>query len=394
MRTLIFWGALIFFDGSFMPKSLFLEHLTKDWLLHLSAFITWLVVCYLSLSNLPVDGMFFLKLGAFILFYVSFAKIIFSDNRSGTLVNKILLSVEIITVLFLVYFDRYNIAAILLVLIATQLPSMFTRKQAMMVMLMITTTHFLIVFDGYFISSFFSVIIYFMLQIFGFSAIETIKREADAKEELAAINQELLATRFMLKASSQKQERLRISRDLHDVIGHQLTALSLNLDVASHKVSEEFKPLLQENLALSKTLLTNVRHVVKAMREQEQFDLISSLENLIEQLPHCQLRVDSFPEINSLRLKQQLMFCLQEGVSNALRHGKADQFTVLADKKANNLVINLTDNGAVSTAKHKTNFGSGLTGMRERLIDFNGKVELMSNDKGCTLKIEVEDCYD
>ncbi len=377
-----------------MPKPLFLDHLTKDWLLHLSAFSTWLVVCYLSLSNLPVDGMFFLKLGAFILFYVSFAKIIFSDNRSGTLVNKILLSVEIICLLFLISTDNYRIASILLVLIATHLPLMFSRKQALLIMVSLTLAHFYIIFDSQVFSAFVNVIITFVLQIFGFSAIETIKREADAKEELAAINQELLATRFMLKASSQKQERLRISRDLHDVIGHQLTALSLNLDVASHKVSEEFKPLLQDNLALSKTLLTNVRHVVKAMREQEQFDLISSLKKLIEQLPHCQLRVDSFPEINSLRLKQQLMFCLQEGVSNALRHGKADQFTVLADKKANNLVINLTDNGAVSTVKHKTNFGSGLTGMRERLIDFNGKVELMSNDKGCTLKIEVEDCYD
>jgi signal transduction histidine kinase len=260
-------------------------------------------------------------------------------------------------------------------------------------MFLITVAHFSIVYNGSFISGFFQVIIYFMLQVFGFSAIETILREERAKEELAAINQELLATRFMLKASSQKQERLRISRDLHDAIGHQLTALSLNLEVAKHKVSEEFKPLLQENLQLAKTLLGNVRQVVKEMREEEQIDLVLSLQNLINQLPNCRLQVISSSDINSLQLKQQLMFCLQEGVSNALRHGKANLFTLACEKMSNSLVINLSDNGTVTT-KNNENFGSGLAGMNERLIDFSGKVALIDNESGCTLKIQVEDCYD
>lgn len=376
-----------------MLKSPLPEHLRKDWLLHFSGFITWSVICYLSLVNLDFGQTFVLKLLAFIIFYLSFAWIIFSDKRAESKINKRLLVVEVVTVLLLISSDTYNVAAILLVLIATQLPSMFTRKKALLLMFFITVAHFTIVYDGSFISGFFQVIIYFMLQVFGFSAIETILREAKAKEELAAINQELLATRFMLKASSKKQERLRISRDLHDAIGHQLTALSLNLEVAKHKVSEEFKPLLQENLQLAKTLLSNVRQVVKEMREEEQIDLVSSLENLINQLPNCQLTVKSSIDINSLQLKQQLMFCLQEGVSNALRHGKANLFTLACEKMSNSLVINLSDNGTV-TNKNNENFGSGLAGMNERLIDFSGKVDLIVNDSGFTLKIQVEDCYD
>jgi signal transduction histidine kinase len=346
-----------------MLKSPLPEHLRKDWLLHFSGFITWSVICYLSLVNLDFGQTFVLKFLAFIIFYLSFAWIIFSDKRAESKVNKLLLVVEVVTVLLLISSDTYNVAAILLVLIATQLPSMFTRKKALLLMFLITVAHFSIVYNGSFISGFFQVIIYFMLQVFGFSAIETILREAKAKEELAAINQELLATRFMLKASSQKQERLRISRDLHDAIGHQLTALSLNLEVAKHKVSEEFKPLLQENLQLAKTLLSNVRQVI------------------------------SSPDINSLQLRQQLMFCLQEGVSNALRHGKANLFTLACEKMSNSLVINLYDNGTVTT-KNNENFGSGLAGMNERLIDFSGKVALITNESGCTLKIQVEDCYD
>lgn len=377
-----------------MLKSLVPEHLRKDWLLHFSGFITWSVICYLSLANLTVGGEFFLKLCAFIIFYVCFAWIIFSDDRADSVFHKVLLGIEIVIVLFLIAFDKYNIAAILLVLIASLLPVMFTRKQAILLIIMITMAHFFISYGDGFLSSFFRVIIYFMLQIFGFSAIEMAHREEKAKEELAAINQELLATRFMLKSSSQKQERLRISRDLHDAIGHQLTALSLNLEVAKHKVPEEFKPLLQENLQLAKTLLTDVRQVVKEMRDEEQFDLISSFNNLISQLPNCQLTVIASPVINSLRLKQQLMFCVQEGISNALRHGKANQFTFDSNKADNKLVIELSDNGSTIAENSHMLFGSGLIGLNERLADFSGKVTLVVSENGCTLKIEVEDCYD
>ena len=264
----------------------------------------------------------------------------------------------------------------------------------LVLMLVIAIVHFSLVFNGEFINTFFHVTIFFMLQIFGFSSIETILREERAKEELAAINQELLATRYMLKTSSQKQERLRISRDLHDVIGHQLTALSLNLEVASHKVPDEFKAMLQDNVKLAKTLLTDVRHVVKEMRDKEQFDLTASLYNLVNQLPDCQLTIETPLSINSLRLKQQLMFCLQEGISNALRHGKANQLTLSSEQNDKRLVIKLIDNGRSFHTNKSAEFGSGLTGMQERLADFNGTVQLIGGPHGSTLQLRVEDCYD
>jgi len=211
----------------------------------------------------------------------------------------------------------------------------------------------------------------------------------------------------MLKESSQRKERLRISRDLHDVIGHQLTALALNLEVSRHKVPDEFKPLLAQNLAQAKNLLSDVREVVKEMRSEEQFDLVDKLSSLIEQLPECQLKVESSPEINALSLKQQLMFCLQEGVSNAIRHGKANQFTLSAEKKDKQLSLYLSDNGVVKSIEQSTTqsvspsenksekqLGSGLIGMQERLADFQGIVELIQTPAGCTLKIQVEDNYD
>jgi signal transduction histidine kinase len=377
-----------------MIKSYIPEHLRKDWLLHLSGFVTWLVVSFLSLNALEVNLDYFIKVSGFIAFYLFFAGVVCSKKGTHVLRNKIFIICQIILVLSLISGDKNNLIAILLVLIATQLPAMLKRKQALLLIFSISTIHYVLAFNGGYINTFFNVLIFFMLQVFGFSTVEIMLREERAKEELASINQELLATRFMLKSSSQKQERLRISRDLHDVIGHQLTALSLNLEVASHKVPEEFKPLLQDNLQLAKTLLGDVRQVVKEMRDEEQFDLAVSLKNLVNQLPNCLLTIQSPLNIDSLRLKQQLMFCLQEGISNALRHGKANQLTLTHNKSDNLLNIELIDNGKSTLLGEPCVFGSGLKGMEERLADFNGTVQLVSSPTGSTLKLKVDDCYD
>ena len=63
------------------------------------------------------------------------------------------------------------------------------------------------------------------------------KQQAEAREDQRRLNAELRATRALLAESSRLGERMRISRELHDLVGHHLTALSLNLEVASHLVS-------------------------------------------------------------------------------------------------------------------------------------------------------------
>jgi len=376
-----------------MLKSIIPEHLHKDWLLHFSGFFTWSLISFLSLNNLALGAELLWKSIAFISFYVLFYVTISTEPLKHPVKDKLLIAAQLLILLILIKFDKYDVSAILLVLVATQLAARFTRRQAMLIMVLSSSLHFLIIFDGSVLNSFFRVVIYFMLQIFGFSAIESALREAKAKEELSAINQELVATRFMLKQSSQKQERLRISRDLHDVIGHQLTGLALNLEVASHKVPAEFKPILQQNVTLAKTLLFDVREVVKEMRQEAQFDLVEKLSALIAQLPKCQFHLESTPIIESLSLKQQLMFCLQEAVSNAIRHGKANTFTLKAVKDKKQLTLSLVNNGS---SKINAQFGSGLLGMQERLANFNGQVDLFAieKDQGCCLQIKVEDNYD
>ena len=369
----------------FLPKDL-----KEDWLLYFSGIFTWSLITYLSLRQSELNVEFAIKAVAYFSFLLLFLANTTSSSKERVTLTKVSIAMQVMIAYLLIYYDRYQLAPILLVLIATQLPSVFSRKQTLLLVVLINIGYFFI-YSSFNDNAIYTVMTFFMLQIFAFSTMEITLREKNAKQELLEINQELMATRFMLKESSQRKERLRISRDLHDVIGHQLTALSLNLEVASHKVPVEFKPLLTQNLQQAKTLLADVREVVKEMRSQEQFDLVNTLKGLVKQLPNCQLEIKTTPEINSLSLKQQLMFCLQEGVSNALRHGKADHLTLMSNTEDNTLTLQLIDNGSGCA---DIDFGNGLNGMRERLADFNGLVSLVSEPSGCSLTIQAEDTYD
>ncbi|GAA5501217.1 hypothetical protein Dxin01_00949 [Deinococcus xinjiangensis] len=75
---------------------------------------------------------------------------------------------------------------------------------------------------------------YLFFQLFALVTAETSVREIRARQKLASVVEELRATRALLSEASRQAERLEISRELHDVVGHHLTALSMNLQVASH----------------------------------------------------------------------------------------------------------------------------------------------------------------
>lgn len=380
------------------------NQLKKNGLLQLSAMLTWFLVSYISLKSLTVSidlaSDFLWKSMALISFIV-----LFFNNAVSTsfLKYSFSLSLQIALVWLLIYYDRHQIIPILLVLITTQLPAHFSRMQGMLIILLINIGYYLLLISAQPDQSIFTVLIFLLLQVFGFSTIEITLREQRAREKLAAINQELIATRFMLKESTQKQERLRISRDLHDVLGHQLTALALNLEITSHKVPDEHKNAAQDNVKQAKQLLDDVRNVVKEMRSKEQFDLIASIKTLFQQLPKCQFSVlEKFNNtdvaeltINSLTLKNQLFHCLQEGISNALRHGHANSFNLSFSKKNDLITFELQDNGSgIAAGTSPAKFGSGLLGMNERLKDFNGSVKLINTAKGCLLQLKVTDSYD
>src|SRR3546814_9312766 len=118
------------------------------------------------------------------------------------------------------------------------------------------------------------------------------KQQVEARDEQRQLNSELRATRALLAESSRLSERMRISRELHDLLGHHLTALSLNLEVATHVSSGKAQEHVRQAHTLAKLLLTDVREAVSRLREDGRVELGTALHALCDGVPALAIDLD------------------------------------------------------------------------------------------------------
>ncbi|MCA9840050.1 MAG: sensor histidine kinase [Trueperaceae bacterium] len=219
---------------------------------------------------------------------------------------------------------------------------------------------------------------YFGFQVFALFSTYATLSEAKAKLELAQVNAELRATQDLLTESSRMAERLRIARDLHDLIGHHLTALSLNLEVANHVAEGKAKEHIQQAHSLAKLLLSDVRDVVSTMRESDTIDLSRALSTLIEGIPSpaIHLEMPEHLELDDPRHAQVLLRCIQEVITNTIKHAHASNLWIKLERDTKGISVTAHDDGRGNKNLQK---GNGLTGMQERLEQVGGKLKVTSS---------------
>lgn len=212
------------------------------------------------------------------------------------------------------------------------------------------------------------------------------KRQAEARDEQRRLNAELRATRALLAESSRLAERTRISRELHDLIGHHLTALSLNLEVASHLVNGPAQEHVRQAQSVAKLLLADVREAVSQLREDDSIDLTEALAGLTESVPGLAIHLDLPPRlcVDDPKRAQVLLRCAQEIITNTVRHAGARNLWLRFERDGSGpLVIHARDDGR--GAAHFVD-GNGLTGMRERLAQYGGRIQIATaRDRGFAL---------
>jgi signal transduction histidine kinase len=217
---------------------------------------------------------------------------------------------------------------------------------------------------------------YFTFQLFGIFTMRVAHEEREAKTALAEANAELRVATGLLDISSRAEERLRIARDLHDLIGHHLTALSLNLEVASHLTTGEARAQIEKSQSLTKLLLSDVRDVVSRLRENEPVDLVAAVQSLREVVPSPAISVEAHgvavtnPEVAEVALR-----AVQEIVTNAVRHSGAKHLRLKIANEDRALAIDARDDGV---GTDRVRFGNGLNGMRERIAQSGGTMDVES----------------
>ena len=214
-------------------------------------------------------------------------------------------------------------------------------------------------------------------QIFALATAGLAVRERASREDLARANAELLATRSLLAENSRVAERLRISRDLHDTLGHHLTALSLQLEVASRLASGPAAERVYEAHAITRLLLSDVRDVVSRLRETSRFNLAGAVHALAESAAtlDIHLQVPDDIDLDDPLQAHAILRCVQEIITNAARHAAARNLWIAIEREPGGIALTARDDGRGSDV---VAWGNGLRGMRERFEELSGRVEFSS----------------
>jgi signal transduction histidine kinase len=224
------------------------------------------------------------------------------------------------------------------------------------------------------------------LQLVLFLTATTMRREEETGRALAQTNRELRSAQAIIANSVRDAERLRISRELHDAWGHELTALGLQLEIASHltepaKASEH----VMQAKGLARALLAKVRDVVATLRETERCNLKDALGALAQSVPAPFIHVDMAPEVQvGAEQAHALMRCAQEAVTNAVKHAQASNLWLQVTSDGDGVRLVARNDGRAKPAESAP--GSGLRGMRERIEALGGRLAVRAGtDLGFTV---------
>jgi signal transduction histidine kinase len=215
-------------------------------------------------------------------------------------------------------------------------------------------------------------------------------------EELAEANQRLRESAGQMELLAVEKERNRMAREIHDGIGHHLTAL--NMQVKAARAILTVDPARSEDHLikaeyLSQEALADVRQSISALREnqEEQGDLLDQIQAILTNAENVGLNVklSTIGAIRALKPEAHLTFyrAVQESVSNTIKHAAANNFTVLVDYSQPQTMRMVIKDDGIGT--DDPNGGFGLVGMRERVNLIDGSI-MINTSKGKGFEIEID----
>ena len=188
-----------------------------------------------------------------------------------------------------------------------------------------------------------------------------------------------------LRRLSVVEERNSIARDIHDNLGHNMTALIMQLQMAEHYVkinSPKSQEMLESSIKTAKDSLTGIREVVETLRGKETAlspeKAIKVLAEEFSQKTGAKIDLKIIGEISKdMKTGTAVYHILQEGLTNAVRHGNASKINVELEYSDNFVKFSIKDDGKGAESLKE---GFGMKGIRERVDTFNGRVEFQSCD--------------
>ncbi len=284
---------------------------------------------------------------------------------------------------------RDHLQAIPLVLIAAQLPALRNRRLSLATLMLSNGALFVWLARSQPLPKAMQLgLAYVAFQLFAAFVSQAAYVAQESRREVLRANRELKAARALVAEGARAQERLRLSRELHDIAGHKLTALKLQLSLETRTQGNSASGTLAQCLTLADELLTDIRMVVSALRQEDTIDLRTALLALNPAVASVSVKFNVEPGavVSDIGKAEALLRCAQEGLTNALRHGGATEVLITLSRNEQELVLSVEDNGAGYSSPTPP-AGNGLRGLRERLEEFEGVVSLdRRSPRGCILR--------
>ena len=197
---------------------------------------------------------------------------------------------------------------------------------------------------------------------------------------------ELQKARDELAESAVREERVRIARELHDVVAHSLSMISVQSTAAAHVIDDrpaEARRALAAIADASHSALDEMRRLLGVLRDDD-YDAsrvpapgLAELEPLLAQVRAAGPRVETETKGEPVDLAPGLDLTayriVQESLTNVVKHAEADRVTLTVTYAPEDLVIEVVDDGRAAPTNGRR--GLGIEGMRERVAMFGGALE-------------------
>jgi signal transduction histidine kinase len=214
----------------------------------------------------------------------------------------------------------------------------------------------------------------------------------NAERERASQDLRLLAGQLM---TAQDQERRRIARDLHDSTGQLLASLEINMVMLSRSASgldDKGRQLLQDSIAQTRQCSNSIRTASYLLHPPllDEMGLVAAIRWHLEGFQHrsgIKIRADLASSIDRLAPEDELSLfrVVQESLANIHRHSGAQSGRIELSRTPSEVVLTISDDGhgiakenLVRFREGRSNLGIGLAGMRERMCQIGGRLEIRS----------------
>jgi two-component system sensor histidine kinase DesK len=359
----------------------------------ISAAITWIVVSGFSLYIMWESGQFSL---IYIIFTLLLCLVFFGlwtyitkDNEAASHSIKIWsAAILLYFVIIAIYFTiPVTFVAIFMVIFSAVTRHFMSFRSAVLITpLLALPLYFIYTFywqrNGVIINTF----LYWTFNLFALVMVNTSLREREARLEAELTTRQLEATQALLNEAVKQGERVRIARNIHDLLGHHLTALTIHLQVASRKSEGDVKDSVEQCHQLARLLLSDVREAVSDIRDKSKLDLEASIFSMLNKLPKLSfsLDIDKNIQIEDIQIADAIIKAVQETITNTLKHAQGKTISVSLNyaacdddvRKPNNqckqLLVDISNDGKMPKNIEQ---GNGLTGIKERLAALQGKVK-------------------